>query len=291
MFGSASGLIYAQDMTESKQSSLYEQPTLEQQAGLTTAVLERPRVRRSSPVSSRPAGRDRAPSQQTGPPSLAHFNQSALLDYPPPASAATVSSHRPESPAHRRDSAPAYDPLPDLIQLSMLPGPGSMRLLIEHRLVQPLDATCSYLTERATGIFGRASVVAPLLPYGAAACNNLADWVWTGGSFPESLDIVSNSHYRSLVYSHSLRVHNRRLPSEHLMKLGQLWTTSPMRTACDLACEETSEDSSGKLASIHTLMESYQVSCRSCLDLLEANPRWPGHSTGIETFNILKQIL
>ncbi|KFI39290.1 hypothetical protein BACT_0120 [Bifidobacterium actinocoloniiforme DSM 22766] len=189
---------------------------------------------------------------------------------------------------------PAEQPLPNLVHLSQLPGPNSMRLLTQRRLVEPLDASCSYLHERATGIFGRASIVTPLLPYGAAACNALAGWIWTGGVFPPHLDIVSNSHFRAPVYGHNLRVHNRRLPTEHLMQLGDLWATSPLRTACDLACEDAPRGSDGddrKLAYLHTLMERYHVTCGACLNLLEANPRWPGHAVGVRTFHLLRDIL
>ncbi|WP_127920935.1 hypothetical protein [Bifidobacterium xylocopae] len=173
-----------------------------------------------------------------------------------------------------------------------MPGPNSMRFLIAHGLLEPLDPSCSYLHERAGGIFGRASIVTPLLPYGAAASNGLAHWVWTGGAFPPYIDIISSSHFRTPVHGHIIRVHNRRLPTEHMMKLGDLWTTSPLRTACDLACEppgRTGED--GKLAGLHTLMERYQVSCGACLNLLADNPRWPGHSLGIEAFQTLRRIL
>ncbi|BDR55298.1 hypothetical protein KIMH_14090 [Bombiscardovia apis] len=260
-------------------TALLERPAIMQPSGPTPATAQtfRPPLRRPP---SRPARRHPSKArssawkqgilEEQGQPDQVTRRQIASLSKPKPS---------------------ASDSLPDLVLLSKLPGPNSMRLLTQYRLVEPLDPNAAYLSERASGIFGRAAIAKRLIPYGTTACNSLASWVWSGGLFPPYLDVVSSSHFRTPMYSHPLRVHNRKLPFEHMMKLGRLWTTSPLRTACDLACEERSdEDNSGKVASLHTLMEQYQVSSNACLNLLAANPRWPGHNSGIETFNLLRKL-
>lgn len=179
-----------------------------------------------------------------------------------------------------------------LIRAGDLPGPMSMRLLVSAHVLAMLDPTCAYLVEDAAGIFGRADIVEPLIPYGAAACCRLALWIWTGGNFPDELDIVSNSHFRAPVHGRIIQVHNRRLPTDHLMKLGRLWATSPMWTACEIAClDQVICNGEDRMACLHELMERYQVSPLDCLDLLQKNPRWPGHAVGVGTLSVLKGLL
>ena len=187
---------------------------------------------------------------------------------------------------------PEPKPLPSLIQIGDLPGPLSLSLLVNEGIVTCLDRSCCYLNDQAEGLYGRASIVMSMVPYGAAACGGLALWVWINGHFPDALDIISNSHFRTPVYGRPLRPHQRQLDARYLMKLGQLWVTSPLWTACDLACEPTGQcNGEDIMAVLHELMERYHVSCGSCEALLSSNPRWPGHAQGLDTIRRLKAIL
>lgn len=206
--------------------------------------------------------------------------------------------HVPNFPkAHRRHRMPgsrfmsAKDkPIPSIITLKSMPGQASMHLLMKYRLLEVLSPDCAFQSSQARNLFGRASITERLLPYGVAACNTLAAWIWVGGIFPSKLDIVSNSHFRTPIYGHIIRVHNRQLAPEQLMKLGKLWATSPIRTACDLACEQ-GIDQQIKLSTIYAILERYHATCENCLTMLEQNPRWPGHSTGIQIIQLLRKIL
>ena len=187
---------------------------------------------------------------------------------------------------------PEPKPLPSLIQTSDLPGPLSLSLLVNEGIVTCLDRSCCYLNEQAEGLYGRASIVMPMVPYGAAACGGLALWIWINGRFPDTLDIISNSHFRTPVHGRPLHPHQRQLDARYLMKLGKLWVTSPLWTACDLACDPSGRcNGEETMAVLHELMERYQVSCGSCEALLSSNPRWPGHAQGLETIKRLKAIL
>lgn len=188
---------------------------------------------------------------------------------------------RPCGPLPRTEDLP---PLPGLIQVGDLPGRLSLNLLVRLAIVTILDPSTCYRNEDTKGIFGRASIILPMLPFGAAACGSVALWIWLNGRFPEALDVISNSHFRAPVLGRPLRPHNRKLNPQHLMRLGKLWVTSPLWTACDLACEEPAQcRGEARQERIHELMVRYQVSCSDCLDLLADNPRWPGHATGIQT--------
>ena len=187
---------------------------------------------------------------------------------------------------------PEPKPLPSLIQTEDLPGPLSLSLLVKEGIVTCLDQSCCYLNEQAKGLYGRASIVTPMVPYGAAACGGLALWIWINGQFPDTLDIISNSHFRTPVHGRPLRPHQRQLDARYLMKLGKLWVTSPLWTACDLACDSSGRCNGEEITAVlHELMERYQVSCGSCEELLSSNPRWPGHAQGLETIRRLKAIL
>lgn len=212
----------------------------------------------------------------------------------PPARPGGKTEDRPGTVAPRHhESLSAAEDLPSspgLIQVGDLPGRLSLNLLVRLGIVTVLDPATCYRNDDAEGIFGRASIILPLLPFGAAACGSLALWIWLNGTFPETLDVISNSHFRAPVLGRPLRPHNRKLNPQYLMRLGRLWVTSPLWTACDLACEEQQALSRGEARQerIHELMDRYQVSCSDCLDLLAANPRWPGHATGIKTITGLK---
>lgn len=195
-------------------------------------------------------------------------------------------------PADAPPDTPALPAQPGLIHIDDLPGRLSLALLVRLGIVTVLDRSTCYLNEAAGGIFGRASIVNPLLPFGAAACGSLALWVWMSGEFPEALDIISNSHFRAPVLGRPLRPHNRKLNPQYLMRVGELWVTSPLWTACDLACEEANPlNGFSRKERILELMDRYRISCPECLDLLSANPRWPGHATGVRVFTDLKDLL
>ncbi|MCI1636463.1 hypothetical protein [Bifidobacterium sp.] len=169
-----------------------------------------------------------------------------------------------------------------------LPGPMSMKRLCDLGILIPLEGTTAFLNSDAETLYGRASIAACVVPTGAAACTLLATWIWSGGSFPKTIDIISRSHYRAPVHGHLIRVYNRNIPPDHLRRMGKLLVTSPIRTACDLACDNDSGDSQELLLVISDLLHRQHLTPSACLALLSSNSRWPGHAKGVKMFTEMK---
>ncbi|MFT8357675.1 hypothetical protein [Bifidobacterium aquikefiri] len=183
----------------------------------------------------------------------------------------------------------AYSRQPDtFINIARLPGPLSMQYLDSLDIVVALDSSNCFSNTDTQTLFGRATIAARLVPIGAAACAYLARWIWAGGAFPGTIDIISQSHYRAAVHGHLIRVHNRRIEADHMIQIGSLLLTSPTRTACDLACNEDERESFNEsVASITSMLELYDVKPEECMDLLMKNQRWPGHAKGLEVLRMI----
>lgn len=163
-----------------------------------------------------------------------------------------------------------------------------MRYLESLDLVVTLDSSNCFSTADTHTLFGRAAVAARLVPIGAAACTYLARWIWAGGAFPGTIDIISQSHYRAAVHGHLIRVHNRHIEADQMIQIGSLFLTSPARTACDLACNEDGKESFNEsVARITSMLELYDVRPEECMDLLLQNQRWPGHAKGLEIMRMI----
>ncbi|OXN00676.1 hypothetical protein Tam10B_1075 [Bifidobacterium vansinderenii] len=179
---------------------------------------------------------------------------------------------------------------PSLIHSTDVTGHMALHRLVAMGVLTRLDDTCGYRNDYADTPLGRALIVEPMIPYGATAAGKLALWVWVGGRFPACFDLISTSHYRARVHGRDMHVHNRRMLTNHMVLLAGLRITSPIRTACDLACMEPAErqgcDVNQLLA---VLMTKYEISPDDCLNMLWRNQRWPRHSLGITTFIALKR--
>lgn len=173
-----------------------------------------------------------------------------------------------------------------LIRLNELPGPLGLSALSRMGILTALDDSTMYLSAQALSIPGRAAIAQTMVPLGATACTTLALWVWLGGTFPPNIQIVSHSHYRELVHSRRIVVRDRRLNDRDIARLGQLWVTTPARTACDIACENPSR--LGDISPVNAvleLMNEFDVTPDDCLRILWDNTRWPGHSRGVDLIN------
>lgn len=166
-------------------------------------------------------------------------------------------------------------PSAPLIKADQLPGPLSLNRLSELGVIHKLDAATAYRAEDALTLYGRAMVAAKVIPFGTIACALTAVWVWLGGEFPDTVDVISASHYRALVFGRKIRVFNRKAPPAHLSRLGPLQVTSPARTACDLALlplDELSRHEANEM--VCSLMETHHFRPADCLEILERNRYW-----------------
>lgn len=174
---------------------------------------------------------------------------------------------------------------PTLITDMDLPGPLSLRRLAAVGAVYKLDETNAYISDYGNTLYGRGIIVHKIAPYNTVACAFTAAWVWVGGEFPKTIDIVSASHFRSLIFGRKIRVFNRNIPVEHRTTVGDLHITTPARTACDIALlsdDETTDMYAEDI--VLTMMESYHFSPSHCLDILQANRFWTNAPRAREFF-------
>lgn len=127
------------------------------------------------------------------------------------------------------------DTPPPLLGNDDLPGPMCLNLLASSGALCKLDSANAYSCHDSDTLYGRSCIIATLLPSRSVACSRTAAWVWLGGTFPESIDIIAKAHYRALRYGRKINVFNRLAPNEHTIKVGPIIVTTPVRTACDLA--------------------------------------------------------
>ncbi|MBW3093224.1 hypothetical protein KIH79_09910 [Bifidobacterium sp. 82T10] len=184
-----------------------------------------------------------------------------------------------------QDKPPTAKPL---LGSKELPGPLSLATLSGYGMMTRLDETNGYQMDHASTLFGRASIAARLAPRNTTVCALTAAWVWIGGRFPDTVDVISRSHYRSTVHDRRIRVFNRKSPQEQIMRVGDAHVTTPARTACDLVLLPEYQEYQGKGDAVDQLvidlMLEYRVSAEDCLQILERNPFWPHASFGRDLF-------
>lgn len=139
--------------------------------------------------------------------------------------------------------------------------------------VRSLDGYSGYWADHGDTLYGRALIVHRMIPSATAACMRTALWVWMGGAFPETVDVLSGSHYRTLRHGRPIRVFARKVGHEQLMKVGELDITSPQRTVCDIASTARGMSGAAVFADrIADLMHMYRFTPDECEAILAMNP-------------------
>jgi hypothetical protein len=153
-------------------------------------------------------------------------------------------------------------------------------------VITMLDTSAGYLTAAAQTLFGRASIARRLVPKDTIAAGTTAFWVWFSGTLPGELTVISSSHYRSLVFGRHIAALNRIIPAEDLRHVADLTLTSPLRTACDVACLPK-EDFDRDVGSIilFSFLQYYEIPIGQCRKAILDNPRRPGFINGVRVFN------
>ena len=96
------------------------------------------------------------------------------------------------------------DTPPPLLGNDDLPGPMCLNLLASSGALCKLDSANAYSCHDSDTLYGRSCIIATLLPSRSVACSRTAAWVWLGGTFPESIDIIAKAHYRALRYGRKI---------------------------------------------------------------------------------------
>lgn len=161
------------------------------------------------------------------------------------------------------------DTSPPLLGNDDLPGPMCLNLLASSGALCKLDSANAYSSHDSDTLYGRACIIATLLPSRSVACARTAAWVWLGGTFPDSIDIIAKAHYRTLRYGRKINVFNRVAPSEHTIKVGPITVTTPVRTACDLALNCVPETESKVSEIICMLMQEFHFRSNDCMQIME----------------------
>ena len=152
-------------------------------------------------------------------------------------------------------------------------GPLGMHMLIDLGILIPLDDAHAYRRDDGDSLYGRAAITAAALPKritSMTVCGATAAWVWHGGDFPTTVDILSSSHHRTRVFGRPIRTRARRVPADQITSIGTLSLTTPERTACDLALSPIEEIRAHSWQPvIAELMKQYDFGPQPCLNILD----------------------
>ncbi|NMM94914.1 hypothetical protein G1C95_2102 [Bifidobacterium sp. DSM 109957] len=160
--------------------------------------------------------------------------------------------------------------IPPVLSTGDLPGPLSLNRLAAFGTVRKLDESAGYCVNRANSLYGRAIIIGSLSPFGTVVCMQTAAWVWLGGEhFPDTIDVISTSQFRSTSVGRRIRVYKRLTLPEQVIKLGTLQITTPARTACDLVmAPEDATDPSDVNTLVMRLMTVYRFRPNDCLRIV-----------------------
>ena len=160
------------------------------------------------------------------------------------------------------------DSSPPLLGGTDLPGPLCLNVLHSLGTLCKLDNENAYTYHDSRTLYGRASIISTLLPSRSVACAGTAAWVWLGGLFPETIDIIAKAHCRAQRYGRKISVFNRKTPDSHIITVGPITITTPPRTACDLAMNCTPETLSSAVELVCMLMQEFRFRPDDCLQIM-----------------------
>ena len=179
--------------------------------------------------------------------------------------------------------------IPAILHEHDLPGPLTLNRLGSHGQLERLDQTTGYWHEHAATLYGRAMIAANILPYPSVACADTALWIWIGGDFPNTIDILTTSHHRTTKYGRQLRSHKRKTIRNDITTIGMLRVTSPTRTACDIAYALHQQPGMpDPIDRIIALMDAYDFTTEDCLDILNHNPYNSANPQAFAFFNRIR---
>lgn len=177
-----------------------------------------------------------------------------------------------------------------LYEREELPGTMSQFTLHQAGTVNPSQHVALFREQDCLTPLDRADIVRPMLPYGATVCLWLAAWIWIGGEFPATLDVVTPTHYQSDAYNRALRMHCRRVENRDVAILHRLHVATPVCTACDIACLDVADDEAAckQHATVATLMNECAITPQACIHALHNNPHATGHPSAVQMFRVMR---
>lgn len=182
--------------------------------------------------------------------------------------------------AGRTTASREHRGVPLLLPVTNLPGPLSMRHLSSRGIMRSLDAATVYHLDQVRTVAGRGMLASIMIPLGTSACMTLAAWIWMGGDLPQTIDLLTDAHFRAPIHGRRVRAFNRNAPEGHRTTVAGRTVTTPTRTACDIALLPDDEfEDIGGLPQVGRLIEDYDVPIEDCLRILDDNRYWPNTRT------------
>lgn len=182
--------------------------------------------------------------------------------------------------------------MPTILDSSSLPGPLCMNKLSKIGIFKHLDNQSGFSDKQSKTVAGRSEIIKKLLPKNTIACLYTSAWIWLGGSFPVTLDVLSQSHYRSRPHGRPIHVYTRKIIDGECVKIGNLLVTTPTRTVCDIALTQTESEITQSLRykTIYTLMENYMINIKDCSNILNDNHHFPSSVAAREWLESIMQL-
>ena len=172
-----------------------------------------------------------------------------------------------------------------------LPGPMSLHRLTGLGVVRRLDEAHAYYARYTTTVQGRVRMVKRLAPSHVIVCALTACWVWLGGELPQTVDVVSQSHFRTVMYGRKIRVFNKQTTEQDVTTICGLHITTPLRTACEIAVLPNTEwEMTDGASLVCALMNEYRLTKSDCMAVLNANRFWSNGPRAKRFFSTLLEI-
>ena len=218
-----------------------------------------------------------------------------ILNEPRKAQALTASIEALLSPSEAAlDEAIETGVLQDIIRLRLetspiirvrdLPGPMAMQTLIDLGMLQRLSSGAAFLPRMALTLEQRADIAGAVMPNHTIACLELAAWIWLGGEFPTTLDVITPARFNSFGLSGAFTAHDWRIRCKETREISDMRTTTPLRTICDLACcdaeDSIAADEAQRIVIIERLMREFRIRPAQCLRSIQQRLRFTGHPIG-----------
>lgn len=167
---------------------------------------------------------------------------------------------------------------PSLLNNHYLPGPLCMQKLSGYGAVSSISNESVYIKQQGDSPLGRSKILQKMIHNQSIVCADTAAWIWLGGTFPNTLDIISSSHFRTKREGHAIHAYNRKLSNNDYAHIGKLRVTTPQRTICDIALSayDNQYQQIERKKQVAQLIGEYRIKADKCMQSLESQHLCPG---------------
>ena len=171
-----------------------------------------------------------------------------------------------------------------IIRVRDLPGPMAMQMMIDLGMLCRLSSGAAFQPGMALTPEQRAGIAGAVMPNHTIACLELAAWIWLGGEFPTTLDVITPARFNAFGLDGAFTAHDWRIRCKETREISDMRTTTPLRTICDLACcdaeDSIAADEAQRIVIIERLMREFRIRPTQCLRSIQQRLRFTGHPIG-----------